>query len=100
MRWPYHDLGIDGVFSGHEHFYARVIDKANSNPIYFICGNSGTDERYSCNEHYLDPAKYEFNCDNKHFGAIKARVTAHRAIFEYYVVEDPLHPMDVYIINK
>ncbi|HWB63256.1 MAG TPA: hypothetical protein VG603_07100, partial [Chitinophagales bacterium] len=88
------------VLCGHEHFYARAIDKKNPRPMYFICGNSGSDEHYNCNAHPLDPTRFEFKCDNVHFGAIKVKVTANKAIFEYYAVEEPNSPQDVYVISK
>jgi tartrate-resistant acid phosphatase type 5 len=100
MRWPYHDWGIDAVLGGHEHFYAHAKVRDTPSPIYLICGSSGTNEHYGCNDHPLDKAKYDWFCDNVHFGAIRVHVTAHRAVFEYYAVEDPTRPIDVNVINK
>jgi hypothetical protein len=31
---------------------------------------------------------------------MKVKVTSKRAVFEYYAVEDPGKPQDVYVINK
>ena len=100
MRWPFREWGIDAVLTGHEHFYAKATDKANPAPLYLICGSSGEDEHYNCNEHPLDKSKFDWFCDSKDFGAIKVKVTAHKAVFEYYAIADPLRPVDVNIINK
>jgi hypothetical protein len=100
MRWPFTEWGVDAVFSGHEHFYAKVKDHTVNNPIYFICGSSGSNEHYHCNDHPLDANRFEFDCDNVHFGAMKVKVKATQAVFEYYAVEMPDSPTDVYVINK
>jgi tartrate-resistant acid phosphatase type 5 len=100
MRWPFREWGLDAVLTGHEHFYAKATDKANSAPLYLICGSSGEAEHYNCNEHPLDNSKFDWFCDSKDFGAIKVKVNGHKAVFEYYAVADPAHPVDVNIINK
>jgi tartrate-resistant acid phosphatase type 5 len=100
MRWPYKEWGVDAVLTGHEHFYAHATVKGSSQPLYLICGNSGSNEHYPCNEHPLDKDKYDWLCDNVHFGAIKVTVTAHKAVFEYYAVEEPNAPLDVNVIRK
>ncbi len=100
MQWPYHEWGVDAVLAGHEHFYARATDNQEKTPIYFICGSSGTDEHYSCDAHPLDANRFQFLCDNIHFGAMKVTVVKKKAVFEYYAVEIPDKPWDTYTINK
>ena len=100
MRWPFKDWGVDAVLTGHEHFYAKATVKGSASPLYLICGNSGSDEHYPCNEHPLEKDKYDWFCDNVHFGAIKVTVTKHKAVFEYYAVEQPQYPLDVNVVNK
>ena len=100
MRWPFTAWGVDAVLCGHEHFYARVKDKTVANPIYFICGSSGSPEHYSTDAHPLDPKQFDYVSDSEHFGAMKVTATAHKVIFEYYAVEKPEHPVDVYVLTK
>lgn len=100
MRWPFKEWGADAVLAGHEHFYARVEDNKENTPVYLICGSSGSDEHYPCDAHPLDAKRYKFICDNVHFGAIKVHASANKVVFEYYAVEEPAHPVDVYVINK
>ena len=100
MRWPYTAWGVDAVLCGHEHFYARVEDKVTPKPIYIICGSSGNNRLYGCNDHPLDATRFDVHCDNFHWGAMKVRVTKHTAIFDYYTIGDPSHPVDTYIIHK
>ena len=100
MRWPFKDWGVDAVLSGHEHFYAKAAVKGETKPLYLVCGNSGSNEHYACNAHPLDKDKFDWLCDNLHFGAIKVTVTKHKAVFEYFAVEEPAAPLDVNVINK
>jgi hypothetical protein len=100
MQWPFGSWGTDAVLCGHEHFYAKITDNTSAKPIYFICGSSGSNEHYPCDSHPLDASRFKFDCDNKHFGAMKVRATAKKIIFEYYAIEEPEHPLDVYVINK
>lgn len=100
MRWPFTDWGVDAVLCGHEHFYARIKEKAVANPVYIICGSSGNETLYSCNAHPLDTSKLDVYCENTTHGAMKVKATKHHVVFEYYSVNDSLHPLDVYSIYK
>jgi tartrate-resistant acid phosphatase type 5 len=101
MRFPYAEWGADAVLAGHEHFYLRLTDNTAPKPLYLIIGNSGNENLYNCNTNPLDPKRFTVNiCDNSHFGALKVRATKTQMIFEYYTVDDLLHPKDVSILNK
>ena len=100
MQWTFTQWGVDAVLSGHEHFYARIKDRTLNNPTYFICGSSGNETLYPCNTHPLDTTRLDVYCENTTHGAMKVKVTATKAIFEYYSVADSLYPIDVYTINK
>jgi hypothetical protein len=88
------------LLAGHEHFYAHAIAKDSPSPLYLICGSSGTNEHYSCDENPLDKDKFDWFCDNVHFGAIKVKVTTHQAVFQYYAIGDTTGPIDVNVVNK
>ncbi len=101
MQLPYAEWGADAVLAGHEHFYARISDNASAKPAYVIIGNSGNENLYSCSANPLDPAKFTVNnCDNSHFGAIKVKATTTKLLFEYFTVDDLVHPKDVFEIVK
>lgn len=100
MQWPFSDMGIDVVMSGHDHIYSRINDKQNPYPVYLIAGNSGTPNLYGCGSNPLDGSKFDVVCDDKSWGAVKVKVTAHKAVFEYYTVAQPIFPTDVFIITK
>lgn len=100
MRWPFSSLGINAVFNGHDHVYERVTDKQDSAIMYFVCGNSGKESNYGCNQNPLDANRYSVICDDQNHGAMKVHVTATKAVFEYYTTADRNHPADVYVINK
>jgi tartrate-resistant acid phosphatase type 5 len=98
---PFSEWGVDAVVTGHEHFYARVTDKYNVKPTYLIIGNSGNENLYDCNANPLDEDRFNVDvCDNGHFGAIRVSATSTQVLFEYFTVDDALHPRDVFIINK
>ncbi len=100
MRWPFAEWGLDAVLNGHDHVYERIQVKAEPSPVYFVSGNGGNENGYSCNDHPLDTANYTVFCDNAHVGAMKVKVNLHTAVFEYYGINDPSHPIDTYIIHK
>ena len=100
MQWPYGQWGVDAVLCGHEQFNARIEDKATPKPIYIISGNAGNTHLYGCDVHPLDSTKYNVKCDHMNYGAIKVKATKTMTVFEYYVANDPSHPMDTYIIRK
>jgi tartrate-resistant acid phosphatase type 5 len=101
MQLPFAEWGADAVLAGHEHFYLHLTDKTSSKPLYLIIGNSGNENLYNCNANPLDPNRFTINlCDNSHFGAIKVISTTTKMVFEYYSVDDLLHPKDVSILNK
>jgi hypothetical protein len=100
MRWPFADWQADAVFNGHDHVYEKVIDKQVPGTVYFVVGNSGKASLYSCSSNPLDTARYDIYCDNARYGAMRVKVTATKAVLEYFTTADPLNPADVYIINK
>lgn len=99
---PYKDWGVDAVLAGHEHFYVRVTDKTSPNkPAYLIIGNSGNENLYGCNANPLDPTRFTIDvCDNNHFGALKVYATTTKMVFQYFTLDDLLHPKDIYEIAK
>lgn len=100
MRWPFQDWGVNAVFNGHEHFYLRVKDNATPNaPVYIVSGNGGNDHLYSCDANSLDTNRFSLKCDNQHWGALKVKVTATKAIIEYYTINSTI-PWDTYVIDK
>lgn len=100
LRWPFEQMGVDVVFSGHEHVYERINPVGSTKTAYIVCGNSGRTELYPCNVNPLDLTAYSVICDDQHYGALKVRVSKTRAIIEYFTTTDPVHPLDVYIIQK
>lgn len=100
MRWPFQDCGVNAVFNGHEHFYLRVNDNTTTNaPVYIVSGNGGNDHLYNCDANSLDTNRFSLKCDNQHWGALKVKVTATKAIIEYYTINSTI-PWDTYVIDK
>lgn len=100
MRWPFAEWKADAVFNGHDHVYEKVIDKQVPGTVYFVCGNSGKESLYGCNDNPLDTSRYDIYCDNVRFGALRVRLSATKALFEYFTTADLVNPADVYSITK
>lgn len=100
LRWPFNAWGIDAVLNGHDHVYERIIDNQEPSPVYVVCGNSGRRDLYGCDSNPLDATRYTVICDKDKFGAVKVKVSRTMAVFEYYTVNSPQAPSDVYIIRK
>jgi hypothetical protein len=100
MQWPFASWGTDAVLCGHEHFYARIMDKQTPKMPYITCGSSGNNRLYGCDEHPLDSSKFDVKCDENHWGAMLVRASRSKVVMEYYTTQDPTHPTDVYVIQK
>lgn len=73
--------GIDVVFSGHDHSYARTermtggqIDE-NSGTVYFICGDLGEKSR-NINYAAVDTKEFNFAAINQEYDALYLDITA------------------------
>ncbi len=100
MQWPFSAMGVDVVMCGHDHIYSRINDKQNPYPVYVIAGNSGNPNLYGCGSSILDTNRFDVVCDDKNWGAVKVKVSATKAVFEYYTVAQQAFPTDVFIITK
>jgi hypothetical protein len=100
MQWPFSYWKVDAVFNGHDHVYEKIIDKQVPGTVYFVCGNSGKESLYGCNSNPLDTSRYDVYCDNVRYGAMRVRLTAKKAILEYFTTADLVNAADVYVIVK
>ncbi|MCS6935266.1 MAG: metallophosphoesterase [Chitinophagales bacterium] len=100
MQLPFGEWGADAVLCGHDHFYERILDKNSPKPVYFIIGNSGNENLYSCNSKPLDTTRFTYNCDDKNYGAVKVKAGKNSCTFEYYTTANPSAPADVWVIVK
>lgn len=88
MQLDFYNLGVDIVFTGHDHIYSR-IEKADEPGLhYIICGNSGR-SRYECGASELDPEMFEVNCFDADYGAVKCIYDGSSLTVEYFQVESP-----------
>lgn len=100
MQLPFTEWGVDAVFCGHDHLFERIIDKSVSKPVYYIMGNSGNTNLYSCKAHVLDATRFDVKCDNTHWGALKVKAGENICVIEYYTKDDWNNPADVYVLHK
>lgn len=97
---PFADWGADVIISGHEHFYTRLKDKTTPKLLYLIIGNSGNENLYNCNANPLDNNRFEYTCDNTHFGALQMSATKTKLAIQYFTIEQPETPTDSFELTK
>ena len=75
MQWPYGALGMDAVFSGHDHVYERIERDTN----YLVVGTGGAG-LYQFVDHEMEGSNFQYN---ENFGALFASVSAQVATFAF-----------------
>ena len=84
MQWPFAELGIDAVFTGHDHVYERIQKDTN----YFVVGTGGGTSLYEFFPPYVDGSNLRYN-DN--YGALFVIVSDDVATFNYFsIYGDPV----------
>lgn len=99
MQWGYDSLGATAVICGHDHLYSR-IEKYDEPGLLYLVNGTGGRSLYSCDDNPLDPEKFSVVCHDEYFGAIRGRANAEKMILEFFSVENPEVPLDVYIISS
>ncbi len=93
--------GLDAVFSGHDHSYARTlpltsgeVDEENG-IVYFICGDLGEKSRNINYAAYNDPA-FHFGCVDQNYDAISIKVTATSDTLTFTTIDSQGNILDKY----
>jgi len=92
-QWDYFALGIDLIFSGHDHLYER-IEKKEEEQIHYIINGIGGRSIYECNASELSSGQFSLYCNNSDYGAVKVSATKNKMTIEFFVVNSPLLPVD------
>lgn len=100
MQWPFEEWGASAIFSGHEHNYQRIVKKYNPAFPYFVNGLGGRKSIYDCNLHPLSDRIFDSFCFNDNYGAMKATATSERLVIQFFKIDDPILPVDEFIIEK
>jgi tartrate-resistant acid phosphatase type 5 len=98
-QWDYYTLGIDVVFTGHDHIYERIEKKEEENVHYIVNGLGGM-SIYQCNANPLPSGMFSIFCYNGDYGAVKATATKEKLIIEFYTVNSTVQPVDRIVIVK
>lgn len=98
MQWDFDSLGVDVVFSGHDHQYARIEHHLQPGVHYLVCGSSGRSLDY-CRNTCLDPDEFNAFCYDESYGAVRGRANARNMTLEFFSIEYPDVPLDVLIIS-
>ncbi len=93
--------GLDAVFSGHDHSYARTmpmtagqVDEENG-IVYFICGDLGEKSRNINYAAYNDPV-FHFDCIDQSYDAVTIKVTATSDKLTFTTVDSQGNILDRY----
>ncbi|CBK75204.1 Exopolysaccharide biosynthesis protein related to N-acetylglucosamine-1-phosphodiester alpha-N-acetylglucosaminidase [Butyrivibrio fibrisolvens 16/4] len=95
------EAGIDAVFSGHDHSYARTmpmtsgqIDEENG-VVYFICGDLGEKSR-NINYAAVNNPDFNFAITDQNYDAISVKVTATNDSLTFTTVDSQGNIIDTY----
>ncbi|MEX0987135.1 MAG: metallophosphoesterase, partial [Bacteroidales bacterium] len=99
MQFDYHGMGIDVVFTGHDHNYSR-IEKIDEPNLYYIISGNGGKSLYACGDKELDPALFTVNCFDEDYGAVRGIYDGTTLILEFFAVSNTLNPVDRIVIEK
>jgi hypothetical protein len=91
MQWNFSELGIDVVFSGHDHIYNR-IEKDDEKGLIYIVNGLGGKSNLSSLKHFAHSGEFHIFNYNKDFGAIRSTATKSTLTLEFYSIHtnDPI----------
>ncbi len=93
--------GIDAVFSGHDHSYARTLPMTagqvdeESGVVYFICGDLGEKSR-NINYAAQNTPEFNFGCIDQSYDAVTIKVTASDDELVFTTVDSQGNVLDSY----
>jgi tartrate-resistant acid phosphatase type 5 len=92
-QWDYFSIGVDIIFSGHDHIYER-IETTGEEGMYYIVNGLGGRETNTCTANPLSPAEFKTFCYSDDFGAFRCSATYSKLVLEFYAVGSPEQPVD------
>jgi hypothetical protein len=92
-QWDYRALGVDVLFSGHDHIYER-IEKKGEEDVHYIVNGIGGRSIYECDVYPLSADLFSVFCNNSDYGAVKATATAEKLVVEFYTISSQVQPVD------
>jgi tartrate-resistant acid phosphatase type 5 len=93
MQWDFYSMGVDVVFTGHDHIY-ESIEIPGQEGMYYIVNGLGGRGTYTCAANPLSEDLFRTFCYNDDFGALKGIATNEKLILEFYSVSSSLVPID------
>lgn len=86
MQWDFYSLGIDVIFTGHDHVYNR-IEKIGEEGLFYIVNGLGGKGTSPCNEVPLSPDLFNMVCYSDNYGAVKGFATQKQLVIEFYSID-------------
>lgn len=99
MQWDFYSLGIDVIFTGHDHVYNR-IEKVGEEGLFYIVNGLGGKGTSPCNEVPLSASLFNMFCYSNNYGAVKGTATQKQLIIEFYSIDSPVIAVDRLVINR
>lgn len=99
MQWDFKSMGVDVVFTGHDHIYDR-IEKLDEKGLYYIVNGLGGANAYRCDEHPLSDNLFNTFCYGGDYGAIKATATKNKLSIQFYTIGNPTKVVDELVLRK
>lgn len=99
MQWNFKTMGVDLVFTGHDHIYDR-IEKKGEEGCYYIVNGLGGMAAYKCDVKPLPLGTFNSFCYGEDYGAIKAIATNDKLMVEFYSIHQSEKPIDKFEIDK
>ena len=98
VRWDYYNMGVDVMFTGHDHIYERT-ERVGEEGMYYIVNGLGGRAANDC-VGGLSPELFNSLCFGGDYGAVKCTATLNKLILEFYAVSSPGQPIDRIEITK
>ena len=99
MQLDYHAMGVDVVFTGHDHLYSH-IEKNNENGLHYVIIGSSGKSLYECGAEPLNTENFLETCYDDDFGAVRGTWNGGQLNVEFLAVGDPSQPFDRFLISK
>lgn len=97
-QWDYYTMGVDLIFSGHDHIYERIEKYGEEGMVYVVNGLGGKATGECADK--LTPENFNSVCYGSNYGAVKALVTQNKIVVEFYAIHSPNIPIDRFEISK
>jgi len=99
LQWDFQSMGVDVIFSGHEHIYNR-IEKIEEKTVHYIVNGLGGRAISPCGANELPTDEFQSFCYTGDYGAVKVTADYDKMILAFYAVNNPNIAADSIVLFK